>query len=76
MEPGNLNHRWRICLRHTLLCPGIRGGEAFIQCAHAYLETIDEKTKLSAFLRLPSDYRAILIDKVDSGLRDLVGRRH
>jgi DNA-binding IclR family transcriptional regulator len=37
-----------------------------IQTAHRYLETINEKTKLSAFLGLRSDRRAILIDKVDS----------
>ena len=39
---------------------------ALIQTAHPYLETINEKTKLSAFLGLRSDRRAILIDKVDS----------
>ena len=39
---------------------------ALIQTAHPYLETINEKTKLSAFLGLRSDCRAILIDKVDS----------
>jgi DNA-binding IclR family transcriptional regulator len=37
-----------------------------IQTARPYLETINEKTKLSAFLGLRSDRRAILIDKVDS----------
>ena len=37
-----------------------------IQTAHPYLETINEKTKLSAFLGLRSDCRVILIDKVDS----------
>jgi DNA-binding IclR family transcriptional regulator len=37
-----------------------------IQTVHPYLETINEKTKLSAFLGLRSDRRAILIDKVDS----------
>ncbi len=37
-----------------------------IQTAHPYLETINEKTKLSAFLGLRSDLQTILIDKVDS----------
>ena len=37
-----------------------------IQTAHSYLERINEKTKLSAFLGLRSDRQAILIDKVDS----------
>ena len=37
-----------------------------IQTARPYLETINEKTKLSAFLGLHSDRQAILIDKVDS----------
>jgi IclR family KDG regulon transcriptional repressor len=37
-----------------------------IQTAHPYLKTINEKTKLSAFLGLRSDCRVILIDKVDS----------
>jgi len=37
---------------------------ALIQTAHPYLETINEKTKFSAFLGLRSDRRAILIDKV------------
>jgi len=37
-----------------------------IQTAHPYLETINEKTKLSAFLGLRSECQAILIDKVDS----------
>ena len=37
-----------------------------IQTAHPYLETINEKTKLSAFLGFRSDSQVILIDKVDS----------
>ena len=39
---------------------------ALIQTAHPYLETINEQTKLTAFLGLRSDRRTILIDKVDS----------
>ena len=39
---------------------------ALIQTARPYLQTINEKTKLSAFLGLRSDRRVILIDKVDS----------
>ena len=63
----------QICLRHTPLCPGKHGGEALIQTRHPYLETINEKTKLSAFLGLRSDRRAILIDKVDSAYGILAG---
>jgi len=37
-----------------------------IQTAHPYLEQINDRTKLSAFLGLRSDRRVILIDKVDS----------
>jgi len=37
-----------------------------IQTAHPYLELINAKTKLSAFLGIRSDRRSILIDKVDS----------
>jgi IclR family KDG regulon transcriptional repressor len=37
-----------------------------IKTAHPYLEKINAKTKLSAFLGVRSDLRAILIDKVDS----------
>ena len=37
-----------------------------IQTARPYLETINRKTKLSAFLGLRSDRQVILIDKVDS----------
>ena len=37
-----------------------------IRTAHPYLEMINEKTKLSAFLGLRSDGQSILIDKVDS----------
>ena len=37
-----------------------------IQTAHQYLEKINERTKLSAFLGLRSDRHVILIDKVDS----------
>lgn len=37
-----------------------------IQTAHPYLERINEKTKLSAFLGIRSDCQVILIDKVDS----------
>jgi IclR family KDG regulon transcriptional repressor len=37
-----------------------------IQTAHPYLETINEKTKLSAFIGIRSDCQSILIDKVDS----------
>jgi DNA-binding IclR family transcriptional regulator len=39
---------------------------ALIQTAHPFLQMINEKTKLSAFLGLRSDLHAILIDKVDS----------
>jgi len=39
---------------------------ALIQIVHPFLETINEKTKFSAFLGLRSDRQAILIDKVDS----------
>lgn len=39
---------------------------ALIQTAHPYLERINEKTRLSVFLGLRSDCKAILIDKVDS----------
>jgi IclR family KDG regulon transcriptional repressor len=39
---------------------------SLIKTAHPYLEKINEKTKLSAFLGLRSDLQAILIDKVDS----------
>jgi IclR family KDG regulon transcriptional repressor len=39
---------------------------ALIQTAHPYLEAINEKTRLSVFLGLRSDRKAILIDKVDS----------
>jgi IclR family KDG regulon transcriptional repressor len=39
---------------------------ALIQTAHPFLETINEKTKLSAFLGLRSDRQAMLIDKVDA----------
>ncbi len=37
-----------------------------IQSAHPYLEMINTKTKLSAFLGIRSDRQSILIDKVDS----------
>ena len=39
---------------------------ALVQTAHPYLQAINEKTKLSAFLGLRSDLHSILIDKVDS----------
>ena len=39
---------------------------ALIQIAHPYLQAINEKTKLSAFLGLRSDCQTILIDKADS----------
>ena len=39
---------------------------ALIQTAHPYLQRINDKTKLSAFLGLRSDLHSILIDKVDS----------
>lgn len=42
------------------------GKSPLIKTVHPYLEKINEKTKLSAFLGLRSDRRAILIDKVDS----------
>ncbi len=46
---------------------------ALIQTAHPYLETINEKTKLSAFLGLRSDRRAKLVDKVNSAYGILAG---
>jgi len=39
---------------------------ALIQTAHPYLQAINDKTKLSAFLGLRSDCQTILIDKADS----------
>jgi DNA-binding IclR family transcriptional regulator len=39
---------------------------ALIKTAHPFLQMINERTKLSAFLGLRSDLHAILIDKVDS----------
>ncbi|MDI9557929.1 MAG: IclR family transcriptional regulator [Syntrophorhabdus sp.] len=42
------------------------GRSPFMKTVHPYLEIINEKTKLSAFLGVRSDRRAILIDKVDS----------
>ena len=39
---------------------------ALIQTAHPYLQAINERTKLSAFLGLRSDLQTILIDKADS----------
>ncbi len=42
---------------------------ALIQTARPYLEAINEKTKLSAFLGIRSDHRALIIDKVDSAYR-------
>lgn len=42
------------------------GRSPLIKTIHPYLERINEKTKLSAFLGIRSDRRAILIDKVDS----------
>ena len=38
----------------------------FIQTVHPYLESINEKTKLSAFLGIRSDRQVILVDKVES----------
>jgi IclR family KDG regulon transcriptional repressor len=38
----------------------------FIQTIHPYLKSINQKTKLSAFLGIRSDLQVILIDKVDS----------
>jgi DNA-binding IclR family transcriptional regulator len=46
-----------------------RKRSALIQTVHPYLETINEKTKLSAFLGLRSDRQALLIDKVDAAYR-------
>jgi IclR family KDG regulon transcriptional repressor len=37
-----------------------------LQIAHPFLERINEKTRLSAFLGIRSDRQSILIDKVDS----------
>ena len=42
---------------------------ALIQTAHPYLEAVNEKTKLTAFLGIRSDHRALIIDKVDSAYR-------
>jgi DNA-binding IclR family transcriptional regulator len=47
---------------------GIAAGRrsALIQTVHPYLQVINDKTKLSAFLGLRSDTRAIIVDKVDT----------
>jgi IclR family KDG regulon transcriptional repressor len=45
---------------------------ALIQTAHPYLQAINERTKLSAFLGLRFDRQAILIDKADSAYGESV----
>jgi len=52
--------------RFYILSSMAGGRSPLIKTAHPYLETINDKTKLSAFLGIRSDRRAILIDKVDS----------
>ncbi len=41
-------------------------GSELIRTVHPYLEEINEKTRLSAFLGIRSGMRAIILDKVDS----------
>jgi IclR family KDG regulon transcriptional repressor len=41
-------------------------GSEVIQIVHPYLEKINAKTKLSAFLGIRSDTQAIIVDKVDT----------
>jgi IclR family KDG regulon transcriptional repressor len=52
--------------RFYILANMAKNRSALIQVAHPYLEEINKKTKLSAFLGIRADRQAILVDKVDS----------
>jgi IclR family KDG regulon transcriptional repressor len=58
--------KFRFGTRFYMLGEMTRKRSSFIQTVHPFLEAINEKTKLSAFLGIRSDLHAILVDKVDS----------
>ena len=55
--------------RFYVLSNMARKHSPLVKIIHEYLEKINQKTNLSAFLGVRSDCRAILIDKVDSAYR-------
>lgn len=65
LEPGPGN-RFRLGTGLYLLARTAGKGSELIRVVHPYLEEINERTKLSAFLGIRSGMRAVILDKVDS----------
>lgn len=60
------NGKFTFGTRFYILANMARRQSTLLQLARPYLEQINQKTNLSAFLGLRSDCQAILIDKIDS----------
>lgn len=66
LENHQSNGKFTFGTRFYVLANMAGKRSTLIHLAHPYLEQINEKTNLSAFLGLRSDSQAILIDKIDS----------
>ena len=65
LEYGH-NNKFRFGTQLYVLGKAASSGSELINTVHPYLEEINQKTKLSAFLGIRSGLRAIIVDKVDS----------
>jgi IclR family KDG regulon transcriptional repressor len=65
LEHGH-NNKFRFGTQLYVLGKAASRGSELISIVHPYLEEINRKTKLSAFLGIRSGLRAIIVDKVDS----------
>ncbi len=60
------NNKFRLGTQLYALGKAASRGSELISTIHPYLEEINQRTKLSAFLGIRSGLRAIIVDKVDS----------
>ncbi len=60
------DNKFGLGIKFYLLSRASRLGSDIISCAHSYLELINQKTGLSAFLGTRSGLHAIILDKVDA----------
>ena len=60
------NHEFSLGTQLYALGKAASRGSELISTIHPYLEEINQRTKLSAFLGIRSGLRAIIVDKVDS----------
>jgi IclR family KDG regulon transcriptional repressor len=65
LEHGE-DHKFRFGLKLYALGKTAGGASGWVETIRPYLEEVSDKTKLSVFLGIRSDRRAVIVDKVDT----------